>query len=255
MSEPPVSPASLVNAGGSRRLAFRGYRPSPDGLIPAEARVDPDKFPEDEFPLFCPACNYELRGLPEPLCPECGRPFDRGRLLVEQYVIEQGKRCSGTSPLLNAASWLGLACVLSIQIGLVFVGPLLLRRNPFVIQSLPAAMPWVLGVLILASMFISWTAAWRQVRRRKQVRHLIQRVNEAMDRDTPAFQQAHVYSRWFWMLYFGTAAALVLFAYRCDHPGLNSFSRLSVPGLVIAALCIAVVVILHWRSRRIRRSK
>jgi hypothetical protein len=27
-------------------------------------------------PGHCPACGYELRGLTEPRCPECGTPFD-----------------------------------------------------------------------------------------------------------------------------------------------------------------------------------
>ncbi|MGD2109393.1 MAG: hypothetical protein PVI86_08365 [Phycisphaerae bacterium] len=28
-------------------------------------------------PGFCANCGYNLRGLPEPRCPECGEPFDR----------------------------------------------------------------------------------------------------------------------------------------------------------------------------------
>jgi hypothetical protein len=27
-------------------------------------------------PGYCLGCNYDLRGLPEPRCPECGRAFD-----------------------------------------------------------------------------------------------------------------------------------------------------------------------------------
>lgn len=61
-------------------------------VSPPDARVSPEAFSEDEFPVFCPACDYPLRGLAGERCPECGRGFERGRLLVEQYVIEQGKR-------------------------------------------------------------------------------------------------------------------------------------------------------------------
>ncbi len=61
------------------------------GSAPGE-RVDPTSFPEDEFPIFCMICDYELRGLPEPRCPECGTPFDRGRLLVRSYVERDGMR-------------------------------------------------------------------------------------------------------------------------------------------------------------------
>ena len=29
-----------------------------------------------ESQMYCRGCDYDLRGLPEPRCPECGRPFD-----------------------------------------------------------------------------------------------------------------------------------------------------------------------------------
>ena len=32
--------------------------------------------PATESPRFCRRCGYELRGLPTPRCPECGRAFD-----------------------------------------------------------------------------------------------------------------------------------------------------------------------------------
>lgn len=55
-------------------------------VIPKDARVDPAQFPEDQFPVHCVKCGYWLRGLPDGRCPECGEPFERGRLLVRQYV-------------------------------------------------------------------------------------------------------------------------------------------------------------------------
>lgn len=61
-------------------------------VIPPDARADPARFPDEQFPLFCPACDYSLRGLEQGRCPECGREFERGRLLVEQYVVERGWR-------------------------------------------------------------------------------------------------------------------------------------------------------------------
>ena len=57
-------------------------------VIPPEAAVDPTLFSEDEYPVHCPKCSYLLRGLPDGRCPECGTPFERGRLLVQQYVHE-----------------------------------------------------------------------------------------------------------------------------------------------------------------------
>lgn len=58
-------------------------------VISPDARVDPAGFPEDEFPVECPKCSYLLRGLSDARCPECGEPFDRGRLIVEQYVRQR----------------------------------------------------------------------------------------------------------------------------------------------------------------------
>jgi hypothetical protein len=56
-------------------------------VISQETRVDPARFAENEFPVFCRKCDYALRGLPDGHCPECGTEFQRGRLLVEQYVL------------------------------------------------------------------------------------------------------------------------------------------------------------------------
>lgn len=75
--------------GGSWRTRLRRilYRDLVTGYtIPREGRVDPTPFPEDEFPVYCPKCDYSLRGLPDGNCPECGKAFERGRLLVIQYV-------------------------------------------------------------------------------------------------------------------------------------------------------------------------
>jgi hypothetical protein len=61
-------------------------------IIPADAQVDVKRLPEDEFPVYCPKCEYLLRGLPDGRCPECGSPFERGELLLRQYVREGGVR-------------------------------------------------------------------------------------------------------------------------------------------------------------------
>ncbi len=49
--------------------------------------------------LYCPTCDYNLRGLPEDRCPECGTGFNRaeltrraeggpdGRLIVWNYIL------------------------------------------------------------------------------------------------------------------------------------------------------------------------
>lgn len=55
-------------------------------VLPHDARADCAKLSEEEFPVICPKCDYQLRGLPDGKCPECGKPFERARLLVEQYI-------------------------------------------------------------------------------------------------------------------------------------------------------------------------
>jgi hypothetical protein len=55
-------------------------------VIPHNARVDPALFPEEEFVIHCGKCGYNLRGLPDGPCPECGTPFERARELVLAYV-------------------------------------------------------------------------------------------------------------------------------------------------------------------------
>jgi len=61
-------------------------------VVPPDATVPAADFPEDEYPVYCPKCDYSLRGLSTDRCPECGEPFDRGRLLVVQYVRERDHR-------------------------------------------------------------------------------------------------------------------------------------------------------------------
>lgn len=80
MSDTPKAPLTRRIAEMLRRPLF-GTR-----VIPREARVDPALFPEEEFPIYCGRCGYNLRGLPDGPCPECGTPFDRGRDLVLSYV-------------------------------------------------------------------------------------------------------------------------------------------------------------------------
>ena len=72
-------PAARISAALGRPLF--GTR-----VIPRDARVDPALFADAEFPIYCRACEYNLRGLPDGPCPECGTPFERGRELVASYV-------------------------------------------------------------------------------------------------------------------------------------------------------------------------
>lgn len=74
--------------------------------IPARgARVDPAAFPEDEYPVFCQRCGYELRGVSEGRCSECGQEFERGALLIEQYVRQNPPRTNARYRYSRWVNW------------------------------------------------------------------------------------------------------------------------------------------------------
>ena len=80
-------------------------------VIPKDAVVDPALFPEEEFPVYCPKCDYLLRGLPDGPCPECGTRFARGQLLVRQYVHGWGHKSLKRTPLGKLAKWTTIVCI------------------------------------------------------------------------------------------------------------------------------------------------
>lgn len=51
--------------------------------------VDPALFPEADYPVHCSKCQYLLTGLLDGPCPECGQPFERGKLIASQYAGEE----------------------------------------------------------------------------------------------------------------------------------------------------------------------
>lgn len=125
-------------------------------VIPKHARVDASLFSEDEFPVKCPRCDYSLRGLIREYCPECGTAYDRGRLLVTQYLGD------GRSHPLMKNRWYrlclfagGLSIVLAgLAQALIFVSALLLARKIVSLRDfeqiadpLLATMPFALGAL------------------------------------------------------------------------------------------------------------
>ena len=59
-------------------------------MIPPNSSVNPERFSEEEFPVWCVTCEYLLRGIADGNCPECGQDFKRSRLLVTLYVSEFG---------------------------------------------------------------------------------------------------------------------------------------------------------------------
>lgn len=90
--------------------------------IPARgARVDSAAFPEDEYPVFCQRCGYELRGVAEGRCSECGQEFERGALLIEQYVRQTPPRTNARYRYSRWVNWLAnilIAPMFVAQIGM-----------------------------------------------------------------------------------------------------------------------------------------
>jgi hypothetical protein len=121
-------------------------------VISAEAQVDPARFSEDEYPVFCRKCDYPLRGLPDGRCPECGTEFQRGRLLVEQYVLRTrlGKTRLGK---------FSVRCIIVASgiFALVLLGDYLIMlvgaRSPTAAPTLD-----VLGFAIRASLYVARAA-------------------------------------------------------------------------------------------------
>ncbi len=77
-------------------------------VIPRGTRVDPADFPEDEYPVRCLKCGYDLHGLADGRCPECGEAFERGMLLVETYAR---RRKPKRGRVRRATYWLGIVIV------------------------------------------------------------------------------------------------------------------------------------------------
>ena len=193
----------------SRWKRLLRHRPAYGGLIPPEAQVDPNLFPDDRYPVWCPDCDYLLRGLPDGRCPECGRSFEKGRLLVEQYVIEQGRR-----NWKRTSRWAKWTLVIGIALYFIAKVPLILmwllseqeKLNVQITRFLFELMPLVLGMqaigvlFFLISMVVSIILDSRTRKKCKQ-------VFDAIDRSTPTFQRANHYGRILMIAFFVLMAA------------------------------------------------
>jgi hypothetical protein len=155
-------------------------------VIPSDARVDPALFSEEEFPVYCEKCDYLLRGLPDGRCPECGQPFERGRLLALQYGDGQNQTL-WTKPHRWAHRLSVAAFYVCMTSGFLFVPAALGVRT----LSLPDPIV-LLGEVIGAALFLSlwlvcatyfvWSVcAWRESCRNGLKRR---RVREAFLRET-----------------------------------------------------------------------
>ncbi len=108
--------------------------------------------------LACPVCGYDLAGLPEDRCPECGVPFDRAELLLppppgplEQALADPMIRhgplalCIAVSVLCRPhreplSAWLAIWFVLAWGAG----GAWLAMHRTGLLRERPAALLWLL---------------------------------------------------------------------------------------------------------------
>lgn len=199
--KPPTYCQRLLRRAAARKL-----------VIPSDTRVDPAMFPEDEFPVFCSKCDYLLHGLPDNRCPECGNEFDRGRLLVQQYVGEYGKRSHPTMNQWISRTWLTGTVIMALGFIPLAVMQFLDQQTGGIAQApgfgsllrscvLATISTWLVGVVPLTATFVL------SVRLAVMSRHKRRQVLSAIDCGQPAFVAAQR-DLWFLpALLFGVGAA------------------------------------------------
>jgi len=195
------------------RGLFR-YRMVAGEVIPPDARVDPEHFPEKDFPLYCPVCEYLLRGLPSERCPECGTPFDRGSLLVQQYVIEHGKRRWKRTGKYATRLFI-IGCLL------IFVPQILITLTTYLIKpsvlTQPttnlafALIPFVMAVMTMGAILL-FVAAFLYLHLATIGRKKYTQVLASIDRDNPSFQTAQQRKWIWWVVWIGMMIALLIIA-------------------------------------------
>jgi hypothetical protein len=228
-------------------------------VVPPDARVDPAAFPDDQFPVYCPQCRYLLRGLTSDRCPECGTPFDRGRLLVGQYIFSPERwQCARSW---KWAIWAMVIGFLPTAASALFAFGTQLLADPATqprisIDTMLEIGHW-LTVARVAGMVLWAVAAALFLRLAIVTKKKRMRVFRAIDRSTPAYQRAQK-RRWpFVVISLAIVAALVCWNLREERGWLGYYSssppRVLIP--IAAAIVIGVLIFLaarlwkRWENR------
>jgi len=77
--------------------------------------------PTPAVDVFCPRCRYNLRGLPDGHCPECGERFERQRLLVDaERPVEPLWRLGLAFLVFPAMYWVSIGPILIFLLVFLF---------------------------------------------------------------------------------------------------------------------------------------
>jgi len=211
-------------------------------VIPPETRVDPARFPETGFPVHCPACEYQLQGLAGHRCPECGRAYERGRLLVEQYLLQQGTPLPPMGKLARTGCLVGWFMV--IAAGFAY-GAMLSRTETLTHTNRFFAA--TLAVFAIAACFtFGCSVVWGrfQERQRTARREQSRQVYEALDWSDPVLARAQ-WTRWtlFPSGYSVLAAAALYDFVRSSRYAVD-------PRSLALLILIAILGLIAWSSFR-----
>jgi hypothetical protein len=219
------------------------------GIIPADARVDPAGFPDKSFPVLCPDCRYLLRGLSGNACPECGGTFDRGRLLVEQYVMRPDTCLFARHGRLGR---LLLAAGLVISIGsLGFLALMNVLVTKGRAGMLSGSALGLYGTCMLCGVACSSGTAWLQWRNRRRIRDHSRQVAGAIDRESPSVRLAEerVASLTSGFMTLVAVPLIAAGALRLDRGAYGVFNAFAF-WMGIALLIVAVITRFAGRSHR-----
>jgi hypothetical protein len=135
--------------------AWRDVIREPDKIIPGlDLPPEGEPLPE-ELGLHCPECNYNLTGLREWRCPECGQPFSPrhahtlGMLRRPEYLLRYR-----FEPRTIRSVFLAVVLFLAGLALLVLGGPIALQHGSVMFLSFLAV--WILPNTIMAYTQSAW---------------------------------------------------------------------------------------------------